>query len=350
MHLKHKLNKIFSEVIMKNIFKVFSLFLVLFLLLSCAKPNEPASVEGSLNIEQLFEISGYAMDISVSDSHLYIAEDQAGYTIYDLASNDMISHHVSFVMETDPIMFENIRAITAVEDENLLFVYDRYGSPASINIFDMTDKVDPAFLFQLAGNTSGVIQLESDVSSLGGVDLLWTNGASYNFGRFDDQFWQGSNSYEFQNSIERFDVSADRIYISAEQLGFHIVNKSNGDLINTTNTDAVALDVKIVDNYLIVALRQAGFAVYDISNESNPILKHLEEVNEYIYTIDVEGENMVLGSHTGGVYLYDISDLENPVLAGNINSDKIGYTYEVVIKNNKIYAATRQGVYEIGID
>ena len=148
----------------------------------------------------------------------------------------------------------------------------------------------------------------------------------------------------------RFDVGADRIYISAEQLGFHIVNKSNGNLISTTNTDAVALDVKIVDNYLIVALRQAGFAVYDISNESNPILKCLEEVNEYIYTIDVEGENMVLGSHTGGVYLYDISDLTNPILAGNINSDKIGYTYEVVIKNNRIYAATRQGVYEIGID
>jgi len=334
---------------MKNIVKVFSLLLFISVLLSCAKPNEPASVEGSLNIEHIFEIFGYAVDISVTDSHLYIAEDQAGYTIYNLASNDMISHQVSFIPETDPVMFENIRAISAVEDENLLFVYDRYGSPASIFVFDMTDKVNPTSLPPITGNTGSVVQLISEVNLDGGADLYWSNGATYNFGRFD-QYWQDNNSYAFQNSIERLDVSSSRVYISAEQLGFHIVNKSNGDVISTTDTDAVALDVKIVDNYLIVALRQADFAVYDISTESNPILKHQEEVNEYIYTIDVEGDNMVLGSHTGGVYLYDISDLENPVLVGNLDSDKIGYTYEVVIKNNKIYAATRQGVYEIGID
>ena len=333
---------------MKNIFKVFSLFLVLSLLLSCAKPSEPASVEGSLNIEHIFEISGYAMDISVTDSHLYLAEDQAGYTIFDLTSNKMVSHHVSFVMETDPIMFENVRLISAVEDENLLFVYDRYGPP-SINVFDITDKVDPTFLFQHLGNTDGIIQLESDVSPDGGGNLFWTVGSRYSFGRFNP-LPQNLSFYEFQNSIERFDVSSSRVYISAEQLGFHIVDKSNGDIISTTDTDAVALDVKIVDNYLIVALRQAGFAVYDISTESNPTLVCQQETNEYIYTIDVEGDNMVLGSHTGGVYLYDISDLTDPVLVGNLDSDKIGYTYEAVIRNNKIYAATRQGVYEIGID
>ena len=333
---------------MKNILKVFSLFLVVSLLLSCAKPSEPASVEGSLNIEHIFAISGYAMDISVTDSNLYIAEDQAGYSIYDLTSNDLISHNVSYVMETDPIMFENVRTISAVEEENLLFVYDRYGPP-SINVFDITDKVDPIFLFQHLGNTDGIIQFESDVSPDGGGNLYWTVGSRFSFGRFNP-LPQNLGFYEFQNSIERFDVSTNRVYVSAEQLGFHIVDKSNGDVISTTDTDAVALDVKKVDNYLIVALRQAGFAVYDISSESNPILKHQEEVNEYIYTIDIEGDNMVLGSHTGGVYLYNISDLINPVLVGNINSDRIGYTYEVVIKNNKIYAATRQGVYQIGID
>jgi hypothetical protein len=97
-------------------------------------------------------------------------------------------------------------------------------------------------------------------------------------------------------------------------------------------------------------LRQAGFAVYDISNVSNPTLVCQKETNEYIYTIDIEGNNMVLGSHSGGVYLYDISDIINPVLVGNLDSDKIGYTYEAVLRNNKIYASTRQGVYEIGID
>ncbi|MEA2095900.1 MAG: hypothetical protein U9P73_04270 [Candidatus Cloacimonadota bacterium] len=335
---------------MKSIKKVSCLFLVLFLLLSCAKPSEPASVEGSLNIEHIFEISGYARDIFVTDSYLYVAEDQAGYTIYDLASNDTISHQVSFISETDTVMFENVRAITAVEDENLLFVYDRYGSPASIFVFDMTNKIDPVSLPPITGNTGSIVQLESDVNPDGGADVYWSNGATYNFGKFDDEYWQDNNSYVYQNSIERFEVGASKVYISAEQLGFHIVNKSNGDIISTTDTIGEALDVKIVDNYAIVALRQAGFAVYDISDESNPNLKCQKETSEYIYTIDVEDDNMVLGSHIGGVYLYDISDITNPVLVGNLDSDTIGYTYEAVLHNNKIYASTRQGVYKIGIN
>ena len=334
---------------MKNIKKVSCLFLALFFLLSCAKPSEPASVEGSLNIEHVFEVYGYAIDISVTDSHLYIAEDQAGYTIYDLASNEMISHHVSYIPETDPVMFENVRAITAVEDENLLFVYDRYGSPAGIFVFDMTNKVNPTSLPPVTGNTGSIVQLNSDVNLDGGANLYWTNGASYNFGRFD-QYWQNNDSYEFPNSVERFEVGASKVYISAEQLGFHIVNKSNGDIISTTDTIGEALDVKIVDNYAIVALRQAGFAVYDISNALAPTLVCQKETSEYIYTIDVEDDNMVLGSHSGGVYLYDISDITNPVLVGNLDSDKIGYTYEAVLHNNKIYASTRQGVYKIEID
>lgn len=333
---------------MKNLFKILCLFFVLFHLLSCATPNEPASVEGILNIEHLFEVSGYAMDISVTDSHLYIAEDQAGYTIYDLVSNNMISHHESFIMESDTIMFENVRAITAVEDENLLFIYDLYGSNR-IYPFDMTDKTDPSYLVPITGNTSNVIQLDSDVSSEGGADLCWTNGASYNFGRYD-QYWYGSTAFTFQNSVGGFDIDASKIYLAAEQLGFHIVNKINGDVISTTDTDAVALDVKFVDNYLIVALRQAGFAVYDISDDTAPTLVCQKETNEYIYTIDIENNNMVLGSHSGGVYLYDISDITNPVLVGNLDSGKIGYTYKAIIRNNKIYASTRQGVYEIGID
>jgi hypothetical protein len=334
---------------MENKIKIFSLFLFLFLLLSCAKPSEPASVEGSLNIEHIFEVSGYARDISVTDSHLYIAEDQAGYTIYNLTSNQMISHHVSFVMETDIVMFENVRAITAIEDENLLFVYDLYGTNR-IQVFDMTDKTEPSHIVPITGNTSSIIQLESDINLDGGADVCWTNGATYNFGRFDNEYWQENDSFLFQNSVGGFDMDASCVYISAEQLGFHIVDRSSGDIISTTDTDGEALDVKIVDNYAIVALRQAGFAIYDVSDPSDLTLVDQKETSEYIYTIDIENDNMVLGSHSGGVYLYDISDITKPVLVGNINSDKIGYTYEVVIKNNKIYAATRQGVYEIGID
>jgi len=334
---------------MKNIIKVFNLMVVLFLLMSCAKPNEPASVEGSLSIDHKFEVFGYARDISVTDTHLYIAEDQVGYSIFDVTTHEMVSHHESFILEDDPVMFENVRGISAVEDEDLLFVYNQYGSYQGIIMFDIADIVNPTFLFRHAGNTSGIAQLQAAVNTDGGADVFWSNGSGYNFGRFDE-YWLGSTLYDFQNSIEGFDVGDSRLYISAEQLGFHIVNKSNGNIISTTDTDGEVLDVKIVDNYAIVALRQAGFAVYDITDTTAPILVVQKETNEYIYTIDIEGNNMVLGSHTGGVYLYDISDVADPALVGNLDSDIIGYTYTAVLHNNKIYASTRQGVYKISID
>ena len=334
---------------MKNILKVLNLLAVLLLILSCAKPSEPTSVEGSLSIDHKFETFGYARDISISDTHLYIAEDQAGYSIFNITTNELVSHHESFILETDPVMFENVRAISAVEDENLLFVYNQYGSYQGIIMFDITDKVDPTFLFRHTGNTSGIAQFQSAVNTEGGADVFWSNGSGYNFGRFDVD-WLGSTLYDFQNSIEGFDVDESRIYISAEQLGFHIVNKSNGNIISTTDTDGEVLDVKIVDNYAIVTLRQAGFAVYDITDTTAPTLVVQKETNEYIYTIDIEGNNMVLGSHNGGVYLYDISDITDPALVGNLDSDIIGYTYTAVLHNNKIYASTRQGVYKISID
>ena len=107
---------------MKEIQKLFYMILVLLFVISCAKPSEPAPIEGSLTIEHQFETSGYARDIHVSDSNLYIAEDQAGYSIFDLDSNELISRHESFIMDIDPILFENVRAISFFEDENLLKV------------------------------------------------------------------------------------------------------------------------------------------------------------------------------------------------------------------------------------
>ncbi|MCF7859024.1 MAG: hypothetical protein K9N07_06855 [Candidatus Cloacimonetes bacterium] len=325
------------------------LSIILLIIVSCAKPNEPASIEGSLTIEHVYSTIGYARDISITSSNLYIAEDQAGYSIYDLSSKELISRHTSFIMEIDPIMFENVRAVSADEENELLFVYDRYGSPASISVFDMTDKIDPEFIFQISGNTSGIIQLRSGPSTLGGTDLTWTNGSTYNFGRFDE-LWLGSNAFGFQNSVGGFDLNEAHIFLAAEQLGFHIVDRSNGDLLSTTDTEAEALDVKIVDSHAIVALRQGGFAVYNVSNISDPVLERYVETNDFIYNIDIEGNNLVLGSHSGGVYHYDITDITNPVLTGNLNSDIIGYTFKVKIKNNKIYASTRHGVYEIKID
>lgn len=321
-----------------------------FIITSCAKPSEPSNFDEALSIEFVFPTGGYARDISVSDSLLFIAEDQQGFSIYNYLTRTQICHFDTLFI-TNPVPFENVRKIVAVDEENLLFVYDKYGSPASINIYNITDKSEPNFLFQIDGETSSVYQMEAFASDSYGGILFWTNGNNFLYGLCDSTWHpQSVTKLIFQNSISGFDMNEEYIVIAAQQYGFHIVDKDNGEVLSTTDTPGEALDVKIVDNYACVAIREAGLAIFDISDIANPEMVYIKDIGELIYTIDAENDYLVLSSHAGGVYLFDISNIENPGYLGKVDKDDIGYTYKAVLKNGKVFAATRQGVYIFDIN
>ncbi|MBL7149716.1 MAG: hypothetical protein ISS80_06545 [Candidatus Cloacimonetes bacterium] len=326
--------------------KLTILSFIIMLFSGCAKPNEP-SVNGALSVERYIETGGYVWDISVSDSLIFITEDQAGFSIYNYLNNNFVCQVDS--LHALNIPYENVRKIEAVDEEELLFVYDRYGSPASIDIFNITNRVEPLFLFRISDNTGDVEKMITIPNPNSGADLYWSNSNSLIFGTYD-QIWVGNAEYEFQNSISGFDFNSDYLIIAAQQLGIHIVERTTGEVVCTMGTPGEALDVKIVDNYAYVALREAGFAVFDITDEAAPELIYLEDVDEHIYTVDYENDYLVLGSHAGGVYLYDVSNPADPKFLGNIDNDIIGYTYEAEIYNGRIFAATRQGVYILNID
>ena len=319
---------------------------IIMLLSGCAKPNEP-SIYGVLSVERHIETDGYVRDVFVSDSLIFIAEDQAGFSIYNYLNNNFIC--IMDSLHTFNTPFENVRKIYVVDEEELLFVYELYGTAKGIHIFDITNRAEPLFLFPITGNTDDIEKMISIPNPDGGVDLFWTNDNLLNFGTYD-QGWIINNPYYLQNSISGFDLNADHFIIAAQQLGIHIVERTTGEVICTMDTPGEALDVKIVDSYVFVALREAGFAVFDITDEEAPELVYLEDVDEHIYTVDCEDDYLVLGSHAGGVYLYDISNPTDPKFLGNIDNDIIGYTYEAEIYNGRIFAATRQGVYLLNID
>ena len=324
--------------------KLTVLSFIIMLLSGCAKPNEP-SIHGSLSIERFIETGGYVWDVSVSDSLIFIAEDQAGFSIYNYLNNN-------FVCQVDSLLnvpYENVRKIYVVDEEEFLFVYELYGTAKGIHIFDITNREEPLFLFPITGNTADIEKMISIPNPDGGVDLFWTNGNLLNFGTYD-QGWNINTPYYFQNSISGFDLNADYFIIAAQQLGIHIAERTTGEVVCTMDTPGDATDVKIVDSYIFVALREAGFAVFDITDETAPELVYLEDVDEHIYTVDCEDDYLVLGSHAGGVYLYDVSNPTDPKFLGNIDNDIIGYTYEAEIYNGRIFAATRQGVYLLNID
>ena len=102
----YKINKFF-----------FIIYIIIIIITGCAKSTEPVSSEDILKIDKFYSTIGYARDIFVSDSLLYIAEDQGGFSIYNHLTNFQYSNFS---------LFENARLISAVEEDSILFVYDRY--------------------------------------------------------------------------------------------------------------------------------------------------------------------------------------------------------------------------------
>ena len=331
--------------------KIIFLVIVLMILTNCAKPS---GVENALSIEAHIQTSGYAVDFSLTDDYIFIAEDQRGFSIYNRENHEQISQVDSLDMDWSVTHFENVKKIDANQDGEILFVYDRYGSPASINIYDISQPDSAQFIFQIAANTGNVQKTMTSLQNEDETLLIWTNSASINVGyygyneEYETTMWNPLNSLDLPNAVKGFDAIDTCVVIAAEQSGIYIVHSEANEITSSLDLPGEATDVNIVDNYAFVTIRQEGFAIVDISDIYNPQLIHIQEVNELIYTIDIEDNYLVVSSHSGGVLLYDITEVMSPQLIGQI--DEIGYTYKVEIEDGKIYAATRSGIYKIKIN
>jgi hypothetical protein len=324
--------------------KIKNLCLILIIaatIFGCAQPNEPAENDNNLHIFNILETSGYAQDFDVSDELLFVAEDQRGFSIYNLVSGSMYCH-LDTLYDDTPNPYENVRKIAGSVDEDFLMVYDRYGSPASFNIYDISDIQNPQFLFNMASNTSNVQKILLD-ESLDVMEIFWTNSSSFNVATYENT-WTNTATIDFPNSVAGFDFTESLFVVAAYQSGIHIIDRATNQTLITYDTIGEATDVKIVDNYAFIALWEEGYLLLDLTDPTNPIEIHQENVGENIYTIDAKDDKLLLSSHTGGVLLFDVSENTNPCLLGKLSENDIGYTYKASFVGEQIIASTRTGV------
>jgi len=269
------------------------LLLIILLFASCADFLEPIFNNGELVIEAIIPTIGFARDVYISDDFIYIAEDQAGFSIYNKTDNTIINQYYGNI--------ENARDIEAL-----------------------------------------VCDIQQDNS----VDILWTHGNSYQYGNYNN-IWLGSYAYNFPNAVEGFDIVDTLLFMTGEQRGLYITNRNNGNIISEVNTPGTAIDVKIYGDYAYIADKEYGISVIDISDITQPELVYSYDTSGYAQRIDVEGDYLVVASGGGGVYLFDISDRAKPEFADRWDDSDIGYTYDVDIHNGEVFVATREGVYRM---
>jgi len=321
----------------KVLFACYIIIIIIFT--SCAKSTEPVSSEDILKIDMFYSTIGYARDIFVSDSLLYIAEDQSGFSIYNHLT---IAQYCNITAE-----FENARLISAVEEDSILFVYDRYGESAGIRVFDISDLTDPQEDMLLTGRNIEAIKTYANDN--GTIEILATKENKYYYGEYNGDYWL-AYYFIFPNYLMGFDVDSTCIYIAGEQIGLYVTDRTTGDILSITDTPGEVLAVKLVNNYVFIADKQEGFSIIDISNKENPEIIFQQDTSGWAQSIDVEGNYLVIGSGGGGVYLYDISDVQNPQFIDRMDDAVIGYTYKVKFWNGKIFAATKKGVYKLSFE
>jgi len=314
------------------------LAVVFFLVLvSCAKPSEPSESENILKIEKTLSTGGYARDLSISNEIVFVAEDQQGFSIF----NHVSGTRFCMVDSIEGNHVENVSSIAGSLEEDLLFVYDTQGTN-TIHVYDVSDLLNPVYVIFFSGDTANLQNLITIPNSGGGIDLLWSNGFELKHVTYDGTW--STQFFLFPNDINGFDLNDDYIVVAGLQMGFYIIERSSGTIINTVETAGEALDVKIVDNNVILALREEGFVIFDINDPLNPEEIYSKNLSDLIYTVDVEDNYLVLSSHSGGVLLYDIAEISSPEFIGNLDSGDIGYTFKAVLNEGKIFAATRQGI------
>ncbi|MCF7793341.1 MAG: hypothetical protein K9N09_10700 [Candidatus Cloacimonetes bacterium] len=314
---------------------------------SCAKPNDPAKENNVLKIFNILETGGYAYDFDVSDELLFAAEDQRGFSIHNLVSGSMYCH-VDTLFDDFPNPFENVRKIAGSVDDDILIVYERYGNPAALNIYDISDPFIPEWKTQNISQTSDVQKILLTENQNNDLEIFWTNDNSLNIATYNNT-WTNEATIDLPNttggsSVQGFDFNQDLFVVAGSQFGVHIIDRNTDELILTYDTIGEAVDVKLVDNLAYIALWEEGYLLLDITDPADPIEIHQENVGENIYTVDVKNNKMVLSSHTGGVLLFDVLDDTEPVLLGNLRESDIGYTYKANFEGDHIIASTRTGI------
>ncbi len=314
------------------------LLLTVLLLVSCADFLEPIINYGELVIEAIIPTIGFARDVFVSEEYICIAEDQAGFSIYDKTNDSLLIQYYGTI--------ENARLIQTVEAIKQVFVYDQYGSPAAIMVYDIADPSNPVEMPPITGQTSDIEALKCELKSGNSVDVLWTHANSYQYGNYNN-IWLGSYAYNFPNAVGGFDIVDTLLFVTGEQRGLYITNRNDGNIISTVNTPGTAIDVKVYENFAYVADKEYGFSVIDISDITQPELVYTRDTSGHAQRIDVEGDYLVVASGGGGVYLFDISDRAHPEFADRWDDSDIGYTYDVDMDNGEVFVATREGVYRM---
>jgi hypothetical protein len=305
-------------------------FLIFILLgVACQRPEVS---HGQFTIIGTCELPGYAQNLDIHGDYAYVANDQAGLQIVNIA-DPTSPYTVGGYEDTQ----ESALAV-AVRDS---FAYIGLASGAGLLILDIRNPSAPDSEWYV-GEDGGYT--EYDICAP--PDTIYIYIAAHDF------FIVENCSTEFPYYEQRIGtpgtargifVSNGYAYVACEQMGLSIYCAARPDtgrpiLIGSADTPSNAREVFVADNYAYVADGRAGLVIVDVADPESPHIVGTCDTPQYANDVFVDGEYAYIADGDGGLQVIDIGDPEDPLLYASIETS---YANAVYVRDGVVYVADR---------
>lgn len=351
----------------------FLLFIIMLVLIGCAKANDPLQENHKMNITHIYPTSGNPSDMDTSTDKLFIAEDFGGYHIYNRLTNQHIYNASSYLF-AGVTTYLSVKYIAYHEPTKSLLLVNRIEpSNWQIELYNATDPSHPVYIDMASGDTMGITDLLLEhhddpdsalyflyrvLPSSNKVISAYTKSVTtppvfVNHAKHDF-YIPNKMSLDDNYVYVTFGLKGVIIY-DKHQLRKLNINQPIVNIVGEFDTPGFALDVKVKDNYAYVADKYAGLQVFRFDANMNATLIKTFDTDGYAENVEIKNNYVAVSSTSGGVYLYDISNPEKPFLADRLPMSKVGYVNNVHFskygQDNTLFVASRdKGVLKVEID
>ncbi len=342
----------------------FLLFIIMLVLIGCAKANDPLQENHKMNITHIYPTSGYPLQVFASSSMLFVADELAGYHVYDRNTNQLIYSANEYLYAGVPSPLQ-VKYIAYHEASKTLVLVNKLLDNANwqVEFYNYTDPTHPVYIDMASGDTFDIPNLQlinsADPDS---ADFFLYRAVRKN--KIIVSSYVKLNQTPPMNEIDRassnfvpqqFYVDDNNVYGTFGQMGVVVYNKDNFNILSEFDTPGTALDIKVKDNYAYVADKYAGLQVYRFDSSMNATLIKTVDTDGYAENVDYKNNYLAVSSTSGGVYLFDISNPENTQLVDRLPLSKVGYLTNVHFSksgnDNTLYLVSRdKGVLKVEID
>ena len=349
---------------MKRIILPASVILLTLLLTACLKPDPIDNMTAAtVTLIDVLETGGYARDVSAYDNKIFVAASAAGTQIWE-DDNGVVSkvfnHQFGSASATGLRVEPEFQLILSVsKDQGYLRQLN-----SDLSAFDSVYINFPGVLIGESEhfgdqNTRDMAstKVNDSLLVLYNTDTDLGDGLRFTFlNRFTDgldgYYYWVANTIKKYTGAKNYGIDANGSLVASSHgelgVGLYRIEHDYCDTLGVIDTGGEALEVKIYDNYLLVADNWAGMQVLSIG-AGDSSLTHLAdvEVGGWVKHISMWNDLAVLSCGENGMFLVDLSDPGAPKVDQAIDA---GYTYSSFISGDMIHAATREGVKRYHIE